>query len=337
MYKRCFVAITVVMIVLNIGECAYQRCPQINTCLSESTINCISNTSVINDPRRLCCPGLDCVPIEIPQTDTQDALSTTICASSSEYITQESAPSRSISENKAEQPRKSHPSKIPKPIQNLKVPSSPPIMANAWKASTVYYNMSDGSTGWGSFYYDVSMQALRTDFYPVCPFLQLYQAGVDANYVPCSVVFYEGFNYFIYPEQQTCCKYKFPVWYPDWLCSGNATFGGYVNLDGIATELWEVQWLSDYTGIGPVLNIRNMYVESGTGIPVRIREDLDTGFLDFHDYVEGSLNTTIFTDVIDLFQCHYGHNSQNNDKTCTKYNSQNLRRTWPCDNPTCSN
>jgi hypothetical protein len=65
-------------------------------------------------------------------------------------------------------------------------------MAEAWQAATVYYNMSDGSTGWGNFYYDFSVQALRTDFFPICPFLQLFDAGVDANYIPCSVLFYKG-------------------------------------------------------------------------------------------------------------------------------------------------
>jgi hypothetical protein len=67
-----------------------------------------------------------------------------------------------------------------------------------------------------------------------------------------------------------------------------------------------VEFFTNFTGEGPVVNIRNMYVESGTSIPVRLREDLDTGFLDFHDYVEGSVDSSIFTDIINAFPCHGG-------------------------------
>ncbi|CAF1534880.1 unnamed protein product [Rotaria sp. Silwood1] len=76
-------------------------------------------------------------------------------------------------------------------------------MASSWSAATTYYNMSNGDTGWGYFWYDESHQAIRTDFYPMCPFLQLYQSGL---------------NYYVYLSVQICCNYTFPAWQPDWLC-----------------------------------------------------------------------------------------------------------------------
>jgi hypothetical protein len=85
-----------------------------------------------------------------------------------------------------------------------------------------------------------------------------------------------------------------------------------------------------------VRNIRNMYTRSDSHIPLRFREDLDTGYIDFHNYVEGPIDPTVFTSIIDAYgPCHHGH-GETTDKTCTKYNSQILRRSWPCDNPTCS-
>ncbi|CAF3742045.1 unnamed protein product [Rotaria sp. Silwood1] len=81
-----------------------------------------------------------------------------------------------------------------------------------------------------------------------------------------------------------------------------------------------------------------MYTVADSHIPVRFREDLDTGYLDFHDYVEGPIDPTIFTSMIDAYgPCHSGHGSAGStDRTCTHYTAQTLRRSWPCDNPTCS-
>ncbi|CAF0903199.1 unnamed protein product [Didymodactylos carnosus] len=80
-----------------------------------------------------------------------------------------------------------------------------------------------------------------------------------------------------------------------------------------------------------------MYTVAGSHIPVRFPEDLDTGHLDFHDYVEGPIDQTIFTSMIDTYgPCHPGHGSAGStNRTCTHYTAQTLRRSWPCDNPTC--
>ncbi|CAF5116632.1 unnamed protein product [Rotaria sp. Silwood1] len=67
-----------------------------------------------------------------------------------------------------------------------------------------------------------------------------------------------------------------------------------------------------------------MYTQVDSHIPIRFREDLDTGYIDFHDYVEGPIDKTIFTSIINGYSpCHQGHgHSGNSDKICTRYNSQ---------------
>ncbi|CAF0957335.1 unnamed protein product [Rotaria sordida] len=285
-------------------------CPSKVRCMDETRLNCNNSLSAPTDFH--CCDGLQCVPAVIPATDTQNQLNTTMCVASS--------------------------SKQRKSKNKIQPSKTPPIMASSWSAATTYYNMSNGDTGWGYFWYDASHQAIRTDFYPICPFLQLYEVGIDANYIPCSVLFYQGQNYYVYPGVQTCCNYTFPAWQPDWLCQSNATFNGTVTINGRMADFWMIEWFSNFTGGGPVRNIRNMYTQVDSHIPIRFREDLDTGYLDFHDYVEGPIDQKIFTSVINGYSpCHQGHeHSGNTDKTCTRYNSQTLRRSWPCDNPTCS-
>ncbi|CAF1051765.1 unnamed protein product [Rotaria sordida] len=285
-------------------------CPSKLRCMDETRLNCNNSLSAPTDFH--CCDGFQCVPAVIPATDTQNQLNTTMCVASS--------------------------SKQRKSKNKIQPSKTPPIMASSWSAATTYYNMSNGDTGWGYFWYDASHQAIRTDFYPICPFLQLYEVGIDANYIPCSVLFYQGQNYYVYPGVQTCCNYTFPAWQPDWLCQSNATFNGTVTINGRMADFWMIEWFSNFTGGGPVRNIRNMYTQVDSHIPIRFREDLDTGYLDFHDYVEGPIDQKIFTSVINGYSpCHQGHgHSGNTDKTCTRYNSQTLRRSWPCDNPTCS-
>jgi hypothetical protein len=184
-------------------------------CMDETRLNC--NDSSLAPTDFHCCDGLKCVPAIIPRTDTQDQFNTTMCVASS---------------------FKNHKAKT-----NTPPGKTPPIMAASWSAATTYYNMTNGDTGWGYFWYDVSHQAIRTDFYPMCPFLQLYEAGVDANYIPCSVLFYEGQNYYVYPKAQICCNYTFPSWQPNWLCQSNATYNGTLVIDGQMADFWMVEWV----------------------------------------------------------------------------------------------
>jgi len=96
-----------------------------------------------------------------------------------------------------------------------------------------------------------------------------------------------------------------------------------------------------YTGVGPVRNMRNMYVKENTSYPIRFREDLDTGWVDFNEVSIGNeyVDESLFTDPINEFTCHDGWNPNNNpdDQTCVRYCCQSLRRSWPCATPTCGN
>jgi hypothetical protein len=188
-------------------------------CMDETRLNC--NDSLLSPTDFHCCDGLQCVSALIPNTDTQEQFNTTICIASSS----------------------SSSSKQRKGKVNVSPLKIPPVMASSWSASTTYYNMSNGDTGWGYFWYDASHQAIRTDFYPMCPFLQLYEAGLDANYIPCSVLFYEGQNYYVYPSAQICCNYTFPSWQPNWLCQSNATYNGTLEIDGEMADFWMIEWV----------------------------------------------------------------------------------------------
>lgn len=213
-----FLVVFVFVFLIERNQCT-NFCPSTSTsrCLDEDRINC--NASLLSPTDFQCCDGLQCVPALIPSTDTQDLFNTTICRASS---------SSSFDRNKQK--------KIP-PMK------TPPIMASSWSAATTYYNMSNGDTGWGYFWYDVSRQAIRTDFYPMCPFLQLYQSGIDSNYIPCTILFYEGQNYYVYPSMQICCNYTFPSWQPDWLCQSNATYNGSLRINGEMTDFWMIEWV----------------------------------------------------------------------------------------------
>lgn len=181
--------------------------------MDETRLNC--NHSSVAPADFHCCDGLECVPASVPATDTQEEFNTTMCVASS-------AKRHSTGQLPAKRP---------------------PIMATSWSAATTFFNMSNGDTGWGYFWYDATHRAIRTDFYPMCPFLQMYEASVEANYIPCSVLFYEGNNYYVYPSAQVCCNYSFPAWQPEWLCQSNATFNGTQFINGQLTDFWMVEWV----------------------------------------------------------------------------------------------
>lgn len=216
MMRRTFLSFIIWIFLIERTE-STEYCPStsISRCLDEDRLNCNSSSSSPTDFH--CCDGLQCLSTFIPTTDTQPSFNTTICVASS-------------SKSSVHQPR----------IPPLK---TPPIMASSWSAATTYYNMSNGDTGWGYFWYDASRQAIRTDFYPMCPFLQLYQSGIDSNAIPCSVLFYEGLNYYVYPSMQICCNYSFPAWQPQWLCQSNATYNGTLIINGQMADFWMVEWV----------------------------------------------------------------------------------------------
>lgn len=214
------ITFTILLVIITVAASQTQWCPSSSSdprCMDENRLNC--NASSLAPTDFHCCNGLKCIPVTILATDTQDEFNTTMCVNSS-----------SSTRDKI----------------HTKVPpaKTPPVMASSWSAATTYYNMSNGDTGWGQFWFDESHRAIRTDFYPTCPFLQMYEAGVDANYVPCTVLFYEGRNYFVYPSAQICCNYSFPAWHLDWLCQGNATYNGTFLVDGQMADFWMIEWVS---------------------------------------------------------------------------------------------
>ena len=158
------------------------QCPSANRCLDEARLNC--NHSSFAPVDFHCCDSLECFQVSIPSTDTQEQFNTTIrLASTAKYHSN----SRLI------------------PTKRLL------IMSRSWSAATTYFNKSNRDTGWGYFWCDATYRAIRTDFYPMCPFLQLYQASVEANYVPCSVLVYEGHNYYVYPSCRSAAIMHFPL------------------------------------------------------------------------------------------------------------------------------
>ena len=71
-----------------------------------------------------------------------------------------------------------------------------------------------------------------------------------------------------------------------------------------------------------------------------MREDLDTGYIDFNNVYIGNnvAPINIFEEIINKYEIHDGYNPTNNpnDTTCVRYASQYLQRTWPCSTPTCN-
>lgn len=306
---------------------AYPQCPATSNsrCMIESRINCV-NKSASTQSDRWCCPGLQCVPLTIEATATQ-----------SEYVTTQCVETETAEINSANtEPRENVNIKYTAPL--------PPILPTYWSSlNNPYFNMTNNTTYNGpgnNFYFNGNLSAQRTDFYPNCAFKQLWDLGLDSNYVPCSVLFYGDYNYYIYPTHQICCVYHFPGWKSNYPCTSNASYGGYHVDIGDGSDLWEVEWFSNFTGIGPIRNIRNMYVQNDTNTPTRFREDLDTGYVDFNNVLIGEkyVQERIFADIIvENGPCHFGWNPSTNpdDKTCVRYAAQNLARTWPCSTPTC--
>lgn len=88
-----------------------------------------------------------------------------------------------------------------------------PILPSAWNSSVLVSDYKTDETIKGFTWYDSRFGGLRIDFFGKCPFVQL--AGNRNNDVECTVLFYKGFNYYIYPSEKICCGYKFSVWNPD--------------------------------------------------------------------------------------------------------------------------
>ena len=295
------IAMTIMMVAMHGEGVDGARCPTLPGCLSAPSTYCGEHAP--------CCPGLECVPFDFPGSSRQPPISNiTICKPSPP-----SGESSGVGGG-----------------ESSWAPYPAPILPTAWHAKAKYTNLTDGGTGYAEMWYDASSGGMRTDFGPQCPFLQLYHDGIDSNYVPCSVIFFkewEGIanvNAYVYPSRNTSCVYSFPPWEPDYLCSSNATWGGRSMIQGQEADLWRVEWYTFFPHTEPTMNIRNTYTAVGSSTLLRLREDLDTGYLDFYDFeVLESVPDDIFLGP--LSQPVVGHGAP----TCTHYNSQSSRYTWP--------
>lgn len=99
--------------------------------------------------------------------------------------------------------------------QNPWQPGQPqaPVLPSAWNSSIVVTDYITKETIKGFIWYDDRFGALRNDFFGKCPFVEL--AGNRSSDGDCTVLFYKGYNYYFYPDENICCGYKFPVWKPD--------------------------------------------------------------------------------------------------------------------------
>lgn len=203
-----------------------------------------------------------------------------------------------------------------------------PVLPHAWQAKFNFTNFTDGTTAQGQIWYDDRFGGLRTDFYPTCPFAELQAAD---NNVPCSVLFYKGYNYYVYPKSQMCCGYHFPVWKADSYQVGNASFGGQFNINGVPADYWRLcytcAWTRPPTPITrnrlPALTVqRDIYLRAGTNIPLRMNETLTSGYSDFYDLQLGPIDESIFKEL--THDCEMARPGPDFLKVCRKYNAHGL-------------
>lgn len=182
-------------------------------------------------------------------------------------------------------------------------------------------NNTDGGTGYGFMWYDDRYKAMRQDFYPVCPFTLLWPE--EANDGPCTVLFYNGTNRYVYPKalplngtgtQGRCCGYKFPVWRPDAYHSANASFGGVLSVNFQLVDYWRFSYTCAWidpppASVGGVPRLpaytvqRDVYLRHGTNLPVRMNETLTSGYSDFFNLRVGPQDQSVFTSLLDEYAC----------------------------------
>lgn len=202
-------------------------------------------------------------------------------------------------------------------------------MPQAWKANFNVYNYLDPSDfGTGMIWYDARFGGLRNDFYSRCPFVEL-NVGFD-NDVPCTVLFYKGYNYYIYPSQNVCCGYHFPSWRPDNYQVANASLGGTEQINGKLVDYWRFQYTCPW--IRPSIPItkdrlpaytvqRDIYFLHGTNIPARMNETLTSAYTDFFNVQIGPQDETVFSSFLSQYNCLSGKD-KDFLKTCDYYNAQ---------------
>lgn len=232
-----------------------------------------------------------------------------------------------------------------------------PVLPAAWNATFVMTNYthfegdppSPPSTGFT--WYDASVGGLRQDFEAPCPFVEL-QAPLRNNGT-CSVLFYEGYNYYIYPDagadvadargppadaprvgQAVCCKYHFPGWMPDSYRTSNASFAGVDHIGGVQADHWAFQyscpWLRpEVPGYAPRLPggqtvQRDVWTVHGTNTPVQFNETLTSGVSVMQGLEVGPQDTgKVFASFIGGFKClEAGVDEPTFSRVCNRYNAR---------------
>jgi hypothetical protein len=199
-----------------------------------------------------------------------------------------------------------------------------PILPNAWHADFTMVNYTDNSKSSGYIWYDIRFGGLRLDLYPICPFIEAQKEII--NDIPCSVIFYKGNNYYVYPAAGLCCGYEFPVWRPDVYRNGNASFGGIMNINGTLVDYWRFQYTCPWIRPPVPMTVnrleeytvqRDIYLRQGSNIPVRINETLTSGYTDYFNLVVGDQDESVFTEL--LSNCIFEDSDTNFLKYCFKY------------------
>ena len=136
------------------------------------------------------------------------------------------------------------------------------------------------------------MTTIRVDFAPVCPFLQLHRLGLDANYGPCSIIFRNDTVSYAYHDEGVRCTYckedGTDPWNKDNMCPASVLMPNltinFNNTKNVTVDLWSFEWFQSNFLI--LAQSRNWYFAPGSNIPLRVAEDLDTGYSDFYSFEE---------------------------------------------------
>lgn len=209
-----------------------------------------------------------------------------------------------------------------------------PVFASEYRSSGGYFNLSAGGRHEGLvktwYKYTDTVKALRMDF-PRCPFLMLYEAGLDANFVPCSTLYWNGSLVYVYPSANVSCGYAMDVWAPDFMCASNVSYQGDYVIRGRKTELWSLAWISHFGPTWSQFSMRSFYMATGTNEAVRVREDLDMGYVDYDEYSEEHVDDSVFLDLLNAYDIHPGYNpnSSTSDRTCITSMIATIATLWP--------
>ena len=266
------------------------HCPatEATLCMELGRLHCTNSTG---DNMAQCCAGLICQNVYIPASEMAFSMSTTRCAVDPELKeVLESRRNVSILNR--------NPENVAGMRERVRA-TLPPVLPSSWRANGTYYNITgpypQKPAGYVNFLYQEfgigNQSSMRVDFGPVCPFKQLWKTGLSSNYVPCSVIYRNNTVSYVYHGIRSCIycsEDAISPWHRDFICRAGSDLSSNISIAvsgnrTISVDLWRFEW---WTTVFLVLrNYRNWYFQTGTNIPVRVSEDLDTGYTDF-DYFQ---------------------------------------------------